>query len=198
MAKKAKFVGFNFNPDFKLHKACTDDDLRPAFSYLYFKNGYAYATNAHIAVRAKIEDISNIDPRDIEALNGKALHYKQFELLLKHDSMEVEGNDIKMLNIGDNLTTTITLRDDIVFPNVDKVLEDAEAGFRENPPTIDPCINIALLNKLCAALGNSNKNAGLRFCGLGKGILVKFAENEYWDVIGLLMPMHGNPFEDFK
>ena len=198
MAKKAKFVGFNFNPDFKLHKACADDDLRPAFSYVYFKNGYAYATNAHIAVRAKIEDISNIDPRDIEALNGKALHYKQFELLLKHDSMEVEGNDIKMLNIGDNLTTTITLRDDIVFPNVDKVLEDAEMGFRENPPTIDPCINIALLNKLCAALGNSNKNAGLRFCGFGKGILVKFAENEYWDVIGLLMPMHGNPFEDFK
>lgn len=198
MAKKAKFVGFNFNPDFKLHKACTDDDLRPAMAYVYFKNGYAYATNAHIAVRAKIEDISNIDPRDIEALNGKALHYKQFELLLKHDSMEVEGNDIKMLNIGDNLTTTITLRDDIVFPNVDKVLENAEAGFRENPPTIDPCINIALLNKLCAALGNSNKKAGLRFCGLGKGILVKFAENEYWDVIGLLMPTHGNPFEDFK
>lgn len=198
MAKKAKFVGFNFNPDFKLHKACADDERRPAFSYVYFKNGYAYATNAHIAVRAKIEDISNIDPIDIEALNGKALHYKQFELLLKHDSMEVEGNDIKMLNIGDNLTTTITLRDDIVFPNVDKVLEDAEAGFRENPPTIDPCINIALLNKLCAALGNSNKNAGLRFCGLGKGILVKFAENEYWDVIGILMPMYGNPFEDFK
>ena len=198
MAKKAKFLGFNFNPDFKLHKVCTDDDLRPALSYVYFKNGYAYATNAHIAVRAKIEDISNIDPRDIEALNGKTLHYKQFELLLKHDSMEVEGNDIKMLNIGDNLTTTITLRDDIVFPNVDKVLEDAEAGFRENPPTIDPCINIALLNKLCAALGNSNKKAGLRFCGLSKGILVKFAENEYWDVIGLLMPMHGNPFEDFK
>ena len=198
MAKKAKFLGFNFNPDFKLHKVCTDDDLCPALSYVYFKNGYAYATNAHIAVRAKIEDISNIDPRDIEALNGKTLHYKQFELLLKHDSMEVEGNDIKMLNIGDNLTTTITLRDDIVFPNVDKVLEDAEAGFRENPPTIDPCINIALLNKLCAALGNSNKKAGLRFCGLSKGILVKFAENEYWDVIGLLMPMHGNPFEDFK
>ena len=198
MAKKAKFVGFNFNPDFKLHKACADDEFHPAFSYVYFKNGYAYATNAYIAVCAKIEDISNIDPRDIEALNGKALHYKQFELLLKHDSMDVEGNDIKMLNIGDNLTTTITLRDDIVFPNVDKVLEDAEAGFRENPPTIDPCINIALLNKICAALGNSNKNAGLRFCGLGKGILVKFAENEYLDVIGLLMPMHGNPFEDFK
>lgn len=62
MAKKAKFVGFNFNPDFKLHKACADDEYRPAFSYVYFRNGYAYATNAHIAVRAKVEDISNIAP----------------------------------------------------------------------------------------------------------------------------------------
>ena len=151
MAKKAKFVGFNFNPDFKLHKACADDEYRPAFSYVYFRNGYAYATNAHIAVRAKVEDISNIAPLEIEALNGKAIHYKQFELLLKHDSMEVSGNEIKMLNIGDNLTTTITLRDDIKFPDVDKVYEDAKAAFRENPQTIDPCINIALLNKLCAA-----------------------------------------------
>lgn len=60
---------FNFTT--KLHEACADDALRPVMMCVHFMNGFACASDAHIAVRQSLEYHSIINP---ELLDGKSLH----------------------------------------------------------------------------------------------------------------------------
>lgn len=79
----------NFNPAFCLHECTSNDDLRPAFGYIHFYNGYAYATDAHVIVKAKIEDISNFIASDIEMINNHSILAANFKKLIKHQNIEV-------------------------------------------------------------------------------------------------------------
>ena len=67
-----KYDRHNFDPQFKLHLCCGNDDIRPVFQYIHFIGGYAYATDAHVLIRAKIADISNFTEEEIAMLNNKA------------------------------------------------------------------------------------------------------------------------------
>lgn len=57
-----------------LHKACGKDELRPAFDYIWFHNGYAYATDAHVAVRIPTHEIFTNDKDACKLLDGKLIH----------------------------------------------------------------------------------------------------------------------------
>jgi hypothetical protein len=41
----------------KLHLACSKDDLRPTMSHIQLKNGFLYATNAHIVVKVHYSEV---------------------------------------------------------------------------------------------------------------------------------------------
>lgn len=52
----------NFNKKYPLWKACDFDDVFSKWKrFISFANGYAYATDSHILVRARLTDISNFD-----------------------------------------------------------------------------------------------------------------------------------------
>ena len=56
----------NFNKDFPLWKACgLKDNIRTGMHYISFANGYAYATDSHILVKARLTDISDFDEMDL-------------------------------------------------------------------------------------------------------------------------------------
>ena len=57
----------NFSKSVKLYDITSSDNLRPAMQCVCFKDGYAYATEAHMLIKAKIEDICNFDPEEIAA-----------------------------------------------------------------------------------------------------------------------------------
>ena len=61
----------NFNKKYQLWKACGFHyDFRTGMHYISFANGYAYATDSHILVRARLTDISNFDEQDLSLLDG--------------------------------------------------------------------------------------------------------------------------------
>lgn len=89
MATKEKF---NFLTP--LHLACgTKDELRPVFSYVFFLNGYAYATNGMLLIKQSLEDYCKVLYK--ERLNGHALHADAFKKILRYDTVEATEEGVK-------------------------------------------------------------------------------------------------------
>ena len=78
----------NFNKKCKLHLACSKKDLyRPIMNHIYFDKGSAIATNGHILAVLDIKECSDFTEEEIEKLDGKLIHGKKFEELLKYDNV---------------------------------------------------------------------------------------------------------------
>ena len=48
----------NFDRAYKLHAACAISEVQPEMAYITFRKGYAYASDGHMAARAKVETIA--------------------------------------------------------------------------------------------------------------------------------------------
>lgn len=190
--KNNDFCGFY--KAYKLHKACSDGNLRPAMQYIAFKNGYAYATNAFVAVRADLRDISALSPEEIQKLNGYAIHKDQYAELLKFNEIEVRDGSIVAKGATENAQTIFTLtklvensNDErpgaIRFPNVEALI----ARDTEKCELWEIGINLKLLNNVAAAMGLANENIGLRFTGAQGKIFIK--SDRLADVRGIIMPV---------
>ena len=52
---------FHFYKQFHIEEAAAKfDDFRPIMQNIHFENGYAYTSDGHMVVKAKIEHISNL------------------------------------------------------------------------------------------------------------------------------------------
>lgn len=87
-----------FNFTVPLHKACANDDLRPAFSHVYFIDGYAYASDAHILVEHSIDDYCFVIGK--EFLNGHSLHRDSFQNIMKFDKAEANEEGVECWDEG--------------------------------------------------------------------------------------------------
>lgn len=85
----------NFSKESKMYIACDNDDLMSWIEYVFFKDGYMYATNAHVIVRNKISECSNLSEDDIYRLNGKCLHRNVYKNILTYDFIKVEDDGIR-------------------------------------------------------------------------------------------------------
>lgn len=196
MAKK-KNEWLGFYKEYKLHKACANDDLRPAMHYICFKNGYAYATDAHIAVRARLDAICALSEEERNKLNGYLIHKNQYEMLLKYNTIEIGEGVITCIDPESKARTTIQLvklaesseaeevseGKAIYFPNVDAVIN----SDRAEEPLQQVGFNIVLLNKIAAAMGITSR-VGLRFTTKGHQMVVLGVEPGI-DVRGIIMPI---------
>ena len=196
MAKK-KNEWLGFYKEFKLHKACANDDFRPAMHYVCFKDGYAYATDAHIAVRARLSDISALSDDDIAKLNGHLIHKSHYEMLLKYSRIEIGDGTITLIDPESKVRTTIQLTklattdEDVAaskglaikYPNVDAIIN----SDRSEEPLQQVGFNIVLLNKIAAAMGLTSR-IGLRFTTGGHQMVVLGVEPGI-DVRGIIMPI---------
>lgn len=197
MAKKEnEFNGFY--KEYKLHKACANDEFRPAMHYICFKNGYAYATDGHIAVRASLDAICALSEEGRNKLNGYLIHKKQYEMLLKYSTIEIGEGVITCIDSNSNARTTIQLvklaessesaeREEgkaIYFPNVDAVIDDDLS----KEPLQKVGFNYQLLIRLIAAMGITSKRIGFSFKSNSKPIVVLGVEPGI-DVRGIIMPI---------
>lgn len=115
----------NFNKKYPLWKACGDDKIRIGMHYISFANGYAYATDSHILVRARLTDISNFDEQELSLLDGKFVHGKFFKeivgckgnVTITPDAIVVERNGCQI---------SYPLVTGIKFPECEKVLVGSE------------------------------------------------------------------------
>lgn len=190
--KKTEFLGFF--KEYKLHKACADDLLRPAMQYVAFKDGYAYATNAFVAIKANLRNVSALSFEDIQKLNGYAIHKDQYAELLKFNEIEVRDGSIVAKGATENAQTIFTLAKivensndkrpgAIRFPDVEALIaRDTERCELEGIG-----INLKLLNNAAAAMGVEGGNIGLLFTAAAGKIFIK--SDRLADVRGIIMPV---------
>ena len=74
----------NFDRAYRLHAACAMSEMQPELAYITFRKGYAYASDGHMAARAKIDTISDFHPDELKLLEGKTIHMDNFRRLLNY------------------------------------------------------------------------------------------------------------------
>lgn len=132
----ANFI-HGFFPNYKLHKVCGDDELRPVQGYLYFKDGNVYATDAHIAIAAPLSFVSNFDDDEKYLLKGKLIHASQFAQLLKmretHVKVSADGVRFECKTAyGETIIFPLLTEEQLgKFPNVESVIVKAEKNAKE-------------------------------------------------------------------
>lgn len=84
-----------FNKEIKMHLACGNDNLHKELEYIYFKYGYAYASNGHVLIKNKISEIASLRDEEIELLNGKSIHSSSYKEMLKYDAITITENGIE-------------------------------------------------------------------------------------------------------
>lgn len=194
--KKNEWLGFY--KEYKLHKACASDDLRPAMHYICFKDGYAYATDAHIAVRANLHAICALSDEEIAKLNGHLIHKSHYELLLKYSTIEIGEGTITLIDPESKARTVIQMTriagsseemeqsngKAIYYPNVDAIIN----SDRSEEPLQQVGFNYPLLGRIIAAMGITPNRVGLRFTTSGHQMVVLGVEPGI-DVRGIIMPI---------
>ena len=131
-----KFI-CGFLPQYKLHKVCADDELRPVYGYIYFKNGNAYATDAYMAIAAPLSFVSTFSDEEQKLLEGKLIHATQFAQLLKMRKTYVQetADGVQFecsTKAGETVIIPLLTEGKLgKFPNVESVLAEAEKNAKE-------------------------------------------------------------------
>lgn len=115
---------FNFDKSCQMHLACSyDEDFRPSQCCVYFKDGFAYATDSHILVKNRISECSNLDQETIDALDGKLLHRNFYKEILKYDTISVSEEGIECKK-GSNISFFYFAKDCLKYPNAEEVIQE--------------------------------------------------------------------------
>ena len=202
--KTKSFDRHNFNPDYKLHLCCAQFDyLRPAFHFIHFMNGYAYATDAHIAIKAKIADISNFTEDEIAMLNNKSVHFRVFRQIIQRRNIEITSDGFvytdnegefsqtfKFHDIDNERKINIDLfHDDTkdVVPDIESIFASCEV-FEEKPIAVDRIgFNPECVDYIARAM-NAER---MTFTFSGKSTMIRVRpiyDRMQLDIAGILMP----------
>lgn len=176
----AKFI-CGFFPQYKLHKVCADDALRPVMGYLCFRNGNVYATDAHIAIAAPLSFVSSFSEEEQKLLEGKLIHATQFAQLLKMRATYVketaDGVQFECkTGAGETVIIPILTEEALgKFLNVESILENARISAKENK---QPVSHIGLRPSLLADLTDAMhaQIVHLYFSDEKKAIIVRDAD----------------------
>jgi hypothetical protein len=186
-----KFI-CGFLPQYKLHKVCADDELRPVYGYIYFKNGNAYATDSYMAIAAPLSFVSTFSEEDQKLLDGKLIHATQFAQLLKMRETYVQetADGVQFeckTSAGETVIIPLLTEETLgKFPNVESVLESVRANAKENKQPISHIgLKPSLLADLTAAM--NAKIVHLYFSDASHAIIVK-DEDTSNRIRAILMP----------
>lgn len=169
-----------------LHLACSNDSLKPALNYVYFQEGYAWATNGHILVRQSLSKFHNFDETQIEILNGKQLHKDVYKLILRHNFIRVRYEGIETLVSGGH---------EILFrwAKIPVNPPDHKAAIQNSVKHIEDVnkigVNLKYLDIIGKILAPPSKEVRLSFTRENGAIFVSDNRIDIKDNFGLVMPV---------
>lgn len=141
----------NFFKRYQLHLATGKDDLRPALDLVSFRDGYAYATDTYLLVKAKLKDISGFPDKELELLEGKSISSSSFRKLLEFDDVTINESGFIAQGVNGN-KVSFFFNDQLI---VDLKFDDVFAGildhYREEKSVFG--FNASRLNKVAKVLG---------------------------------------------
>lgn len=115
----------NFERAFRLHAACTISEMRPELAYITFRKGYAYASDGHMAARAKLSDITSFHPDELKLLEGKAIHMDNFRRLLNYAVANITDAGFEVNDQGRRLLIYFADQQTIMFDHETSEIFDA-------------------------------------------------------------------------
>lgn len=183
----SKTKGKNFYKEVQMHLACATDDIRTQMKCVYFKSGFAYATDGVILVRNRLDEMSSFEQADIEALDGKFLPAQFYKDILKYDDCLISDEGIEC-HTGDDKAFFyfMDFKDNVKYPNADKVLEDALNKMTVPLPTIS--FDIKNMERMRKALSGIEKCVAI-FKGDNNPIVFQSIDG-LSSSVGLLCPVH--------
>lgn len=109
-----------------IHLACSNNELQPAMTYVKIENGWATATDAHIAVQMELKSFSELRSEDIDRLNGKFIHKDIWKILMDAHFLTVSEFDSNLITyVKNGVRAVYDISCDVKFPNLKGVLKTA-------------------------------------------------------------------------
>lgn len=182
-----KNVTLNFQKKFKLWKACASDNLRTVKEHILFKDGYAYASDAHILVRVPLDECTTFDDEERALLDGSLIHKSMLKYIVGFGVVHVKKTDDGVVYLeahaGEN-TIKVELGKDgdvLKYPNAEALLQ--------NKSEHAPIRKIGLKPKYIASLTEALGSDRLKFEFIDeKSAIFARPTSETSDAIGLIMP----------
>ena len=167
-----------------IHLVCSPDELRPSMSYIYFKDEYAWATNACVMIKFDLRDC-DMDTEQCSVFSGKAIHMNLFKdilykrkLLIKDKKLYQLYND-KAIRISDDIfDKDITNK---MQSTLEELLDKHKSSFKQDVDSIG--IDFKLIKIISSVFPSRLK---LSFSGKDKGIII--SGEEYTRTEGVIMP----------
>lgn len=193
-----KRITINFQPEYKLWLACEQpkaNAARPILEYVFFKNGFAYASNAHILVRVPLEICTTFGEEERETLNGFAIHSTLLKFIVGFEAVSVEKEVITQHGTDKIVAVLVAKREDnevrirlsdsldVTPPDFDAVL----AENKERKPISDIGFRTKFLADLTAAMGAEQIKMG--FTTANGKVYVEPTQDVSYNVLGIIMPI---------
>jgi len=180
-SKKIKLKGFK-TPIWKL---CGSDELRPVLQNVCIKDGFVYATDAHVAIKQSLDKFHGLDEESIANLEGKQIHYSVLKELDKYNIVLFKSDCIHAYT--DEIIATFNYcKHEYMYPNVDSVIH-IELKEKLGEVSFNPR-NLVLLSQ---AMGSTSKTI-LSFTEVHKAIHVTVDDFTKEENLGILMPLMKN------
>lgn len=181
----------NFDKKVKMHLACSKrNDLHKEMECIYFKDGFAYASDGIILARNRISEISGLEEHEITALDGKFLHADFYKDMLKYDNIMISEDGIECSKGNDKVFFYFSQFDK--YPNAEGLLQNS-LNMQTNPlPQVK--FDMKTIQRLNKALFESDKCVAT-FKGTNKPIVFD-SMMEGVSSVGLLMPCYSEDTEE--
>lgn len=176
----------NFDKGVRMDLACADkDNLSSVMSCVYFKDGFAYATDSVILVKNRISEFSTFAAAEIEALDGKYLPADFYKDILRYDECLISEEGIECHKDDDKAFFYFKDFGEHNYPDADKVLENALNKMTVPMPQIG--FDIKNMERMRKALHGIDKCVAM-FKGTNQPIVFHSVIEDVSSV-GLLMPV---------
>lgn len=175
-----------------IHNCCGSDDLRPNMQHVYFKDGYAYATNAHILIKESLATVHGFDEEQIKLMNDKYIHKNSFKYLKGAVVYTITENGIDAVyKNGVALTIKFNNLDGFKYPDCSKVLDDAIKSTQDKKKEeFDLKLNPKMLKLFISCLNGLEDAVFLRKPRRkNDAVVVEFMEYKLEDRAALIMPV---------
>ena len=172
--KKSEIHGFTSRID----ACCGRNEYRAALERIHFRNGFAYATNAHVLVKIPLSRYGFCNEA-IEYLNGHSISRKQFTLIYNKNITILPGE----ICLPDFFTIKLKPADEQesrLVTNIEAVIPN------EFNPVAEIGINVKLMMQAYLALG-CKYSAKIKFVAANKVMLLKCNEGDA-PGIAVIMP----------
>lgn len=172
----------NFDKSYSLYLACgLKNTLKISMHYIMFSNGYAYATDSYILVKARLTDISDFDEQDLALLDGKFIHANNFKKIVKSKGeVLITSEAIVVKERECEVAYPLKTKEQVRFPDCEKIMN--EKG--DNTPQVRFGI---LADNLCTLSDVMNAYNGIVMEWKSNRLLAVTPIDGHKDIKGVIM-----------